>query len=162
MHAPARIRLHAAELPAEHVTDILGLPVTTAARTAIDLARALPFRAGVVAADSALHRRLATKDELQSVLATCSRWRGAATAAGVIGFADGRSESPLESIARVVFRDCGLPPPQLQALIGTAQDVARVPPRRAAGSGSVTPARPGCHPLMSAPGGRRCDPAAIR
>jgi hypothetical protein len=126
MHAPARIRLHSADLPAAHVTDHLGLPVTTPARTAIDLARALPFRAAVVAADSALHHRLATMEELRSVLAVCSRWPGAAKAADVIGFADPRSESPLESIARVVFRDCGLPPPKLQALIGTADDVARV------------------------------------
>lgn len=126
MHAPARIRLHSAGLPAAHVTDILGLPVTTAARTSIDLARTLPFRAAVVAADCALHHRLTTIDELRAVLAVCCRWRGAAKAADVIGFADGRSESPLESIARVVFRDCGLPPPELQALIGTADDVARV------------------------------------
>jgi hypothetical protein len=125
-HAPARIRLHSAELPAAHVTAILGLPVTTPARTAVDLARTLPFRAGVVAADCALHHRLATVDDLQSVLADCCHWRGAAIAADVIDFADGRSESPLESIARVVFRDCGLPPPKLQALVGTADDVARV------------------------------------
>ncbi len=122
----AGIRQHCAGLPAEHVTQHLGMEVTTAARTAVDLARALPFRAAVVAADSALHQRLATMDELLSVLAFCSRWRGAAIAADVIGFADGRSESPLESIARVVFRDCGLPAPQLQALVGTARDVARV------------------------------------
>jgi hypothetical protein len=126
LHAPARIRLHSAELPTSHVTAILGLPTTTAARTAIDLARTLPFRAGVVAVDSALHSRLASVTELESVLAVCSRWRGAAIAAEVISFADGRSESPLESIARVVFRDCGLPAPKLQALIGTAEDVARV------------------------------------
>jgi predicted transcriptional regulator of viral defense system len=125
-HAPAGVRLHTAELPAEHVTQHLGLPVTTAARTVVDLARTLPFRAGVVAADSALHLRRATKDELQSVLAVCSRWRGASGAADVIAFADGRSESPLESIARVVFRDCGLPPPTLQALVGAVDDVARV------------------------------------
>jgi hypothetical protein len=120
------LRLHSASLPAGHVTEVLGLPLTTAARTVVDLARTLPFRAGVVAADSALHQRLATKDELLSVLGTCSRWRGTSVAAGVIAFADSRSESPLESIARVVFRDGGLPPPKLQALIGTAEDVARV------------------------------------
>lgn len=125
-HAPEGIRLHCAELPAEHVTSTMGLSVTTAARTAVDLARTLPFRAGVVAADSALHRRLATKAELQSVLTFCARWQGAAGVAEVIAFADGRSESPLESIARVVFRDCGLPPPQLQALVGPDGDVARV------------------------------------
>jgi hypothetical protein len=125
-HAPAGIRLHSAALPTEHVTRHLGLSVTTAARTVVDLARNLPFRAGVVAADSALHQRLTTKDELRSVLAACSRWPGTGIAVDVIRFADKRSESPLESIARVVFRDCGLPPPQLQALLGTADDVARV------------------------------------
>jgi very-short-patch-repair endonuclease len=90
------------------------------------LSRTLPFRAGVVAADSALHQRLATTDELLSVLDVCSRWQGTAVAADVIAFADGRSESPFESIARVAFRDGGLPPPKLQALIGTAEEVARV------------------------------------
>jgi hypothetical protein len=102
------------------------MQVTTAARTVVDLGRTLPFRAGVVATDSALHLRQATVEELQSVLAVCCRWRGAAKAADVLGFADWRSESPLESIVRVVFRDCGLPPPKLQALIGTADEVARV------------------------------------
>jgi predicted transcriptional regulator of viral defense system len=96
------LRLHSASLPAEHVTDVLGLRVTTAARTVVDLARTLPFRAGLVAADSALHQRLATKDELLSVLGSCTRWRGISVAADVVAFADGRSESPLESIARVV------------------------------------------------------------
>jgi hypothetical protein len=125
-HAPAGIQLHNADLPVEHVTQHLGLSITTAARTVVDLARTLPFRAGVVAADSALHRRLTTQTDLESVLAVCNRWQGASVAAAVIAFADGHSESPLESIARVVFRDCGLPPPKLQALIGTVDDVARV------------------------------------
>jgi len=120
------IRLHSAATPPEHLTTHLGMPLTTAARTVIDLARALPYRSGLVAADSALHQRLATKDELKSVLDVCSRWPGTSVAAAVIAFADARSESPLESIARVVFREGGLPTPKLQALIGTAEDVARV------------------------------------
>lgn len=126
LHAPAGIRLHTAMLPSQHVVARLGLSVTTPARTVVDLTRTLPFRAGVVAADSAMHQRLTTRDELLSVLAGCSRWRGAAMAADVIAFADGRSESPLESIARVVFRDCGLPSPKLQALLGTADEIVRV------------------------------------
>ena len=123
---PAGVRLHAALLPAGHVTTVAGLRATTPARTAVDLARVLPFRAGVVVADSALHQRLATKDALLEVLGSCARWPGTRTAAEVVAFADRRSESPLESLARVVFRDCGLPPPQLQALVGDRDDVARV------------------------------------
>lgn len=122
----AGIQLHAASLPGQHVTTIVGLPVTSAARTVIDLARVLQFQAGVVVADSALHQRLASRDDLRSVLATCRRWPGTRAAADVIEFADGRAESPLESLARIVFRDCGLPRPQLQALIGDTDDVARV------------------------------------
>ena len=120
------IRLHSAAMPPPHVTSYLGMPLTTAARTVVDLSRTLPFRAGVVAADSALHQRLASIDELLSVLDFCTQWRGTSVAADVIAFADGKSESPLESIARIAFRDGGLPPPKLQALIGTAEEVARV------------------------------------
>ncbi len=105
----------------------MGLRVTTPARTVVDLARTLEFRAGVVAADSALHKKLVTKPELRAVLGTCSQWRGARRAAEVIEFADGRAESPLESIARVAFRDCGLPPPELQVWLGgTTEPIGRV------------------------------------
>jgi hypothetical protein len=103
------------------------LPVTTAARTVVDLARTLSFRAGVVAADSALHRKLVTKAGLTAVLAACPRWQGVRRATTVIEFADGRSESPLESIARVAFADCGLPPPDLQVWLGgTVEPIGRV------------------------------------
>jgi predicted transcriptional regulator of viral defense system len=121
------IRLHSARLPAEHVITWARLPVTTPARTVVDLLRTLSFRAGVVAADSALQRKLVTKAELTAVLATCAHWRGARRAGDVIEFADGRAESPLESIARIAFRDCGLPPPDLQVWLGgTVEPVGRV------------------------------------
>jgi len=120
------VHLHSADLPASHVTEVYGMPVTTPARTVIDLARSLEFRAGVVAADSALHLKLVTKAELESVLVECSRWRGATKAGEVVAFADALSESVLESLARVVFRDCGLPPPELQVWAGGAEVVGRV------------------------------------
>jgi predicted transcriptional regulator of viral defense system len=100
----AGLRVHSADLPREHVTEAYGMPVTTPARTVLDLARNLGFRAGVVEADSALHRKLVTKAELESVRSYCSRWPGATQAAGVVAFADALSESALESLARVVFR----------------------------------------------------------
>jgi Transcriptional regulator, AbiEi antitoxin/Protein of unknown function (DUF559) len=121
------VRLHTATLPPEQITTAVGLRVTTAARTVVDLARTLEFRAGVVSADSALRQKLVTKPDLHAVLAACSQWRGARRAADVIEFSDGRAESPLESIARVVFRDCGLPPPELQVWLGgTTEPIGRV------------------------------------
>jgi predicted transcriptional regulator of viral defense system len=66
--ARAGVRLHAATVPPTHVTTVVGLRVTTPARTVVDLARTLEFRAGVVTADSALHQKLVTKPDLESVL----------------------------------------------------------------------------------------------
>ena len=125
--ASPSVRLHVADVPAEHVTTMIRMPVTIPARTVVDLARTLSFKAGVVSADSALHRKLVTKTELTAALATCARWPGARRAAEVIDFADARAESPLESIARIAFKDCGLPPPELQVWLGgTDEPVGRV------------------------------------
>jgi hypothetical protein len=120
------IRIHCAALPAEHVGGRLAVPVTTVPRTVIDLARALDFRAGVVVADSALRQKLASKNELRAVIAACPRWRGVRTATQVVEFADGGAESPLESLARIVFRDGGLPPPELQVEVRDAEFIGRV------------------------------------
>ena len=95
-----------------------GVPVTSVARTVVDLARTTPFRSGVVLADSALHAKKTSEAELLAVAAGCTRWPGIGRARQVIEFSDGRSESPFESIARVAFRDGGLPPPELQVWVG--------------------------------------------
>jgi Transcriptional regulator, AbiEi antitoxin/Protein of unknown function (DUF559) len=120
------VRLHCAALPAEHVGGRLAVPVTTVPRTVIDLARALEFRAGVVVADSALQQKLTSKNELRAVIVACPRWRGVRRAAQVVDFADGQAESPLESLARAVFADCGLPPPELQVEIRDPEFIGRV------------------------------------
>lgn len=112
------VRVHAAALPAPHVTAWRGACLTSVARTVADLARTSSFRAGVVVADSALHAKQTSKTELQSVLTDCRRWRGIEQARQVVAFSDARSESVFESISRVAFRDHALPPPDLQAWVG--------------------------------------------
>jgi hypothetical protein len=108
------VTCHMADLPEEHVTKLYGLPVTTAGRTVIDIARTSPFMEGVVVADSALHERNTSKTDLRRVLASCGHWPGTTTAKKVVEFAIQLAESPLESCARVIFHERGLPPPQLQ------------------------------------------------
>lgn len=108
---------HVAELPGEHVTELYGVPVTTAARTVIDIARSATFTAGVVVADSALHERHSSKADLRRVLARCEGWPGVARARRAVDFASPLAESALESWARVVFHERGLPAPMLQAHI---------------------------------------------
>jgi putative AbiEi antitoxin of type IV toxin-antitoxin system len=106
-----------AHLPDDHVTTALGVPVTTAARTVMDIARTTGFMEGVVAADSALRSHVAVKAEFAVVLEDCAQWRGVIRARQVVGFADGRAESALESVARVRFAQFGIPPPGLQVNI---------------------------------------------
>ena len=114
----AGVRVHLAALPDRHVTVRGGVPVTTVARTVMDLARTSSFRSGVVVADSALRRKLTTKAEMSGVLAECRRWPGLVQARQVIEFSDALSESALESLSRVVFREQRIPPPELQAWVG--------------------------------------------
>jgi hypothetical protein len=113
----ANVIRHSAALPEAHVTEIFGVPITTAARTAADIARTGTFMAGVVTADSALHQRWTSKSELRRVLASCEGWPGIGNARTVVDFANASAESVLESCARVVFHEAGLPPPELQVVI---------------------------------------------
>ncbi len=76
------------------------------------------FREGVVVADSALRQQLTTKADLLGVIDHCSRWRGIARARTVVEFSDELAESVFESIARVAFRQGGLPAPELQVWVG--------------------------------------------
>jgi very-short-patch-repair endonuclease len=117
------VRLHVAALPAGHVVVRHGMPVTSVARTVIDLARTCSFPAGVVVADSALRARQTARAELQSVLAACPRWPGLHGARQVVAFGDARSESVLESVSRVALRDQGLPAPELQVWVGDETEV---------------------------------------
>jgi very-short-patch-repair endonuclease len=83
----------------------------------MDIARTTGFMEGVVAADSALHSHAAIKVEFAVVLESCAQWRGVVRARQVIGFADARAESALESVARVRFAQFKIPAPALQANI---------------------------------------------
>jgi hypothetical protein len=117
------IRLHIGALPAGHAIIRRGLPVTSVARTVVDLARASSVQAGVVAADSALRSRQASKADLELCVTTCAGWPGIQNARRAVAFADGRAESVLESISRVAFDELGLPPPDLQAWVGDEDEI---------------------------------------
>lgn len=110
-----------ARLPDDHVTTVLGIPVTTVARTVMDIARTTGFMEGVLAADSALHNHVAIKVDFAIVLEDCAQWRGIVRARQVLQFADSRAESALESVARVRFAQYRITPPGLQVNIRGAQ-----------------------------------------
>lgn len=114
--------LHAADLPPHHTAELHGLPVTSVARTVVDLARGLPFEEAVVLADDALHRRLVEREELERVLRDCAVWPRIGRAARVVAASDGLAESPLETLCRVLFGRHGLPAAECQALVVDPRD----------------------------------------
>ncbi|HEY3511000.1 MULTISPECIES: hypothetical protein [Kribbella] len=103
-----------ATLEPADVAQHLWLPVTSTARTVVDLARALPFPEALVTVDHALRSGL-SRAELDDVMERQFQWPGIRRARTTVGFGDPRAESVLESIARAVFAIAGLPAPILQA-----------------------------------------------
>lgn len=102
------------------------VPVTSAARAVVDVARSECLRNAVVAADAAL-RAGVTSEDLRAVLARARRWPGVVAAREAIAFADTHAETPLESISRVGLHQLGLPAPELQVEVWEFdQLVARV------------------------------------
>lgn len=94
---------------------VRGIPVTPVPRTVVDLARIGDLASGLVTADAALHDRKCTLDELDAEVAAIPRGAaGRRRAALAIRLADGRSESPGESLSRARIYEFGFAQPDLQ------------------------------------------------
>lgn len=96
------------------VVDVDNIPVTSPARTIVDVARTSPFTSAVCAADEALRRSLCTRDELAAELDSAAGRVGISRARAVVSFADGGAGSVFESVSRVAISRAGLPMPELQ------------------------------------------------
>lgn len=105
--------LYVASLSEADRTTVGGVPVTSLARTACDIARTSPLRHGVVVADAVL-RRLVPPEDLLAVATAQRRWPGGTRAVQVARLADGRAETPLESLTRLAYLQEGLPAPESQ------------------------------------------------
>jgi hypothetical protein len=102
-----------AHVPTHHRSEVLEAPVTTIARTAVDLARKGPALSAVVVLDAALRREV-PREELEEVLHVARGWPGSRKAAELVALADDRAESALESVGRYRMWQVGLPKPELQ------------------------------------------------
>jgi hypothetical protein len=109
--------LRVARLPEAHVEERLGVRVTTAARTVLDLAAHDGFEDGVVAAEGAYRLGLLTPDQLRATVLELERRPGIEVARECLEFADPATESVLESISRLSMRTAGIPMPQLQVVL---------------------------------------------
>lgn len=111
------VRGHTAGDPVATVR-VRGLPVTTPARTWLDLARD-GATAGelVVVGDALLHEGLLAPAAVACLVGPDASWRGVRSARSAMTLLDGRSESPMESWLRVLLLVAGLPAPDVQHVV---------------------------------------------
>lgn len=91
-------------LPGDLVRHSSGLLLTSALRTACDCARLLTHEAAVCVLDAGLRRGLFTSEELGVAVQSREGWPGVRRLARAVHDADGRAESPAETLARLLLR----------------------------------------------------------
>ncbi|MBG6068619.1 hypothetical protein IW248_004906 [Micromonospora ureilytica] len=116
---PARLAhpevvVHQLVIQPEQLVRVNGITATGPLRTLADVSLRVDRFSAVSVLDSALNRRLVTTDDLLSVPRLIRGRRGAVAARGYLGEADGRSQSPLETRARLRCVDGKVPPDALQ------------------------------------------------
>ena len=94
--------------------NVRGRLATAPAWTAVEIARTLRRPRALAVLDAALHVAVCTQAELTTAVTDQKGRRGIVRARELVAIADGRAESPMESEARLVFIDGGLPLPELQ------------------------------------------------
>jgi hypothetical protein len=87
---------------------------TAPAWTAIEVARALRRPRALATLDAALNCGACTRGELKAAIGKQNGRRGIVKVRELVVHADGRAESPMESEARLVVIEGGLPPAELQ------------------------------------------------
>jgi hypothetical protein len=93
---------------------VAGRLATAPAWTAVEVARQLRRPRALATLDAALHSSTCTYVELESAVREQKGRRGIVHVRELLVYADGRAESGMESEARLVMIDYGLPQPELQ------------------------------------------------
>ncbi len=102
-------RFHRGSTPPEHIVIDAGHPYLVPARTVVDSIRELPPRDALAIIDGALRSGSVTARDLLIMRSHQRRWPGIAAADILLGLADSRRESWLESASTWVFHALDLP-----------------------------------------------------
>jgi hypothetical protein len=111
---PAGVRARSQRVQPDEVTHVAGLPVSTPARTAFDLAGQLPTGEAVARLDAL---RRATSFSIEDVMALAKRYPGARGLRRVreaLPLVNAGAASPRETWLRLLLIDAGLPAPTTQ------------------------------------------------
>lgn len=99
---------------ADEVTKVAGIPVTTKARTAFDLARLLPRDEAVARLDALKRATAFKKEDVLRIAARHPGARGLKALRIALPLVDGGAASPKETWLRLLLIDAGLPAPTTQ------------------------------------------------
>lgn len=106
--------VHEERITDDEITLIGELPVTTPARTALDIARHLPRNLAVSHLDALARATGVTSADARALIDRYRGARGIRAAEVALALMDGGAESPRETWLRLVLIDDGLPPPRTQ------------------------------------------------
>lgn len=111
---PRLLTVHTDPLLDGEVTTVAGLPTTTAARTGFDLGRRRPLVDGVQRIDALMNATHVKVDDIRAVADGHPGARGVRQLRETLRLVDGGSQSPYESLARVMLIQKGFPRPETQ------------------------------------------------
>lgn len=113
-HAPKKLRVWSDAVDEHDVMTVDGIPVTTPARTAVDMARRYPFGPAVIAIDALANATRLTAPEMRLLTGRYPGLGGIRRAEKTLHFVDPGSESPKETWLRLLVIRNGFPPPETQ------------------------------------------------
>lgn len=109
---------HFRRLAPEETTTVRALPATTLERTVVDCAASLDYDQGLILADHAA-RLGADQEKMNRMASSMCGARGIRTVRRVLADLNPLSESPGETLTRILMKDAGIPMPQLQLKVTT-------------------------------------------
>ncbi|MCV7299671.1 hypothetical protein H7J93_08485 [Mycobacterium barrassiae] len=131
-------------IEADEIDEIAGVPVTTPARTAFDLARHRPRDIAVASLDALAAATGITACAVQSLVDRYARARHWWRAVESLRLMDGGAQSEYQTMVRLALIDAGLPAPTTQFTVTDGKDVALIAmgykaPKVAIEFGTATP-----------------------
>ncbi len=116
-HPPPGVIVRRERISANEMVELGGLPVTSLARTAFDLARHLPRGLAVSNLDALSAATGVVAADVTPLITTHKGARGVRQCRTALSLMDGGAQSPKESWLRLVLIDAGLPRPVTQIRI---------------------------------------------
>ncbi|OBH86957.1 hypothetical protein A5681_14455 [Mycobacterium scrofulaceum] len=119
-HPPAGVLTRDQRVEPDEVTRVCGLPVTSLARTAFDLARRPPVGEAVARLDALMRATPFSSEEVMLLAKRHAGARGLRTLRSALPLVDPGAASPKETWLRLLLIDSGLPAPRTQVPVQQA------------------------------------------